>query len=104
MVGPCTTPSKSKGKKLAINSKELGAERSLSLKNIVIKSEGIYWYTGIHTGIITPVDYNILARGIKVNDEHSAIVESQSWNSYAGKEAFTYMVGTPEEVARMFEE
>ena len=54
--------------------------------------------------MITPVDYNLLARGIKMNDEHSAIIESQSLNSCAGTEAFAYMAGTLEEVAKMFEE
>jgi len=38
-----------------------------------------------------------------VNDVHSAVIESQLSNSYAGVEAFTYMADTPEEVARKFE-
>ena len=51
---------------------------------------------------ISPVDYSLLAREIEVNDEHSAIVESQSSNS--SLETSAYMAGTPEEVARKFEE
>ena len=50
-------------------------------------------------GAITPVDYSLLARGIEVNDEHSAIIESRSLNFSSETTAFTYMVGTPEEVA-----
>jgi len=39
-----------------------------------------------------------------VHDEHSAIIESQSLNSSSETIAFAYMAGTPEEVARQFEE
>ena len=52
--------------------------------------------------MITPLDYNFLARGIKVNDEHSAVIESQSSNSYARMEAFAYMANISKEVARKF--
>jgi len=41
--------------------------------------------------------------GIEVNDEHSAIIEFQSLN-FNSETTFTYMVGTPEEVAKSFEE
>jgi len=54
--------------------------------------------------MIAPVDYNLLAKGIEVNDEHSAIVESQSSNSNSETTTFTYIAGTPEEVAKQFEE
>ena len=53
--------------------------------------------------MIAPVDYNLLAKGIEVNDEHSAIVESQSSNSNSETTTFTYIAGTPEEVAKQFE-
>jgi len=45
-----------------------------------------------------------LARGIKASDEHSAIAESQSSNSYIEKETFVFMAETPEEVAKRFDE
>jgi len=50
------------------------------------------------------VNYNMLARGIEINDKHSAIVESLSSNSYARMEAFAYMADTLEEIAKRFEE
>jgi len=45
-----------------------------------------------------------LARGIEVNDEHSAIIKSQFLNSSSGTTTFAYMAGTPEEMAKRFEE
>jgi len=39
-----------------------------------------------------------------VNDEHSAIIKSQSSNSNSGITAFAYMAGTSEEMAKRFEE
>jgi len=64
MVGASTTPSKSKGKQLALSSEESNAERSPGLKEILIEPEGIYRHTWIQTGIIASVNYNLLARGI----------------------------------------
>ena len=104
MVWPSTTPSKFKEKQLDVDSKESDVERSSGLKNILIEPKGLYRHTQFCTGMITLVDYNLLARGIKVNDEHSAIIESQSSNSYTGTEAFMYMANTPEEVAKKFKE
>ena len=46
----------------------------------------------------------MLARGIEINDKHSAIVESLSSNFYARMEAFAYMVDTLEKIAKRFEE
>ena len=46
----------------------------------------------------------MLARGIEINDEHSAILESQFSNSIMKITAFAYMAGTLEEVTRKFEE
>ena len=42
MVGQNTTPNKSKGKQLAISSRESDAELSSALKEILIEPEGIY--------------------------------------------------------------
>jgi len=104
MVRPSSTPSKSKGKQLAVNSEESDADRTPGLKDILVKSEGVYRHTQTCTGTISPVDYTLLAKGIKVNDEHSAIIESQSSNYSSKTTTFAYMAGTPEEVAKRFEE
>ena len=90
MVGPSTTPSKSKRKQLAFSSEKLDIERFSNLKEILIETEGIYQRTRIRTGAIAMIDYNLLARGIESNDEHSAIPESHSSNSYMETGAFTY--------------
>ena len=103
MVGPSSTPSKSKGKKLAFSSKESDADKSLGLKDVLGEPERVYRHTRTHTGTITLVDYSLLAREIKVNDEHYAIIRSQFLNSSLDTTAFAYMVGTPEEVAKQFE-
>ena len=103
MMGSSSTPSKSKGKQLVVSSEESDADRSLGLKDILLEPEGLYWHTRTRTGIIALVDYSLLARGIKVNDEHSAIVESQSSNSSSGTTACAYMAGTPKEMAKQFE-
>ena len=42
MVGPSTTPSKSKGKQLDVDSEESDTELSPGLKNIVIEPKGNY--------------------------------------------------------------
>jgi len=104
MVGPSATPSKSKGKQLALSSEESDTKCSSSLKEILIKPERIYRRTRIRTGVIALIDYNLLARGINANDEHSTVTESHSSNSYIEIEAFAYMANTPEEIARRFEE
>ena len=64
---------------------------------------GVYRYTRTRTGAIAPINYSALARGIEVNDSHSAVEESQASNSSIEKEAFIYMTNTPEETARRFE-
>jgi len=81
MVGPSFTPSKSKGKQLTVSSEESNADRFSSLKDILIEPKGVYQHTRVRMGAIVLVDYNLLARGIEVNDNHSAIIESQSSNS-----------------------
>jgi len=92
MVGPDTTPSRSKGKKPLVSSDEFDTE-----------PEGVYQHTRTQTGAVAPVDYSALARGIKVSESYSAITESQASNSSVEKEAFAYMAHTPEEMARCFE-
>ena len=87
-MGPSITPSKSKGKQLAFSSEESDTECSSGLKEILIEPEEIYRRTQIRTEAIAPIDYNLLARGIETDDEHSAIVGSHSSNSYRETEAF----------------
>jgi len=85
--------SRSRGKQPAISTDESDTEL-----------EGVYRHTRTRTGAIPPIDYNALARGIEVNDSHSAIAESQASNSSIEKEAFIYMTGTPEETVRRLEQ
>ena len=66
--------------------------------------EGVYRHTRTRTGAIAPINYSALARGIEVNDSHSAIAESQASNSFIEKDAFIYMTSTPEETARRLEQ
>ena len=63
-----------------------------------------YRHTRTRTGTIALVDYSLLAREIEVNDEHSAMTKSQFLSSSSGTTAFAYMAGTPEEMAKWFEE
>jgi len=93
MVGPCITPSKSKGKQPVVCSGESDDESSSGLKEILNESEGVYQHTRICTGTIAFVNYSALARGIDVNEVHPVIAKSQSSNSSTDKEAFTYMAG-----------
>ena len=74
MVGPSSTLRESKGKQLAISSEESDVDRSSALKDILVKPEGVYRHTRTRIGTIAPVNYNLLAKRIEVNDEHSAIV------------------------------
>ena len=103
-MGPSSMPCKSKEKQLAVSSEESNADRSLVLKDVLVEPEGVYWHTRTRTGTITPVDYSLLAKEIEVNDEHSAIIESRSLNFSSETTAFAYTAGTPEEVAKRFEE
>ena len=50
------------------------------------------------TKAIAPIDYNLLARGIEAEDEHSAIAKSLSSNSHMETEAFTYVTDILEEI------
>ena len=50
------------------------------------------------------MNYSVLTRGIEVNEEYPTIAESQASNSSTEKETFAYMTGTPEKVAKWFEE
>jgi len=89
MVGPSTTPSRSKEKQSIVSSEESDTE-----------SEGVYRHTHTRTGTVVPVDYSALARGIEVSESHFAIAESQASNSFVEKEAFAYLP----EMARCFEQ
>ena len=53
--------------------------------------EGVYRHTRTRTEVIPPINYSALARGIEVNDSHSAIAESHASNSSIEKEAFIYL-------------
>jgi len=75
MMGPSFTPSKSKGKQLAVSSEESDADQSPDLKDVLIEPEGVYYHTRTRTGTIAPVDYSLLARRIELNDENSAIIK-----------------------------
>jgi len=92
MVGPSTTPNRTKGKQPIVSSDESDTEL-----------EGVYRHTHTRTGTIAPVDYNTLARGTEISEAHSAFAESQASNSSIEKEVFAYMARTPEEMARCFE-
>jgi len=104
MVGPCTQPSKSKEKQPVVCSGESDDELSSGLKEILSESEGLSQHTRMWTGTIASVNYSALAKGIDVNEAHTAITESQTSNSSTEKEVFAYMAGTPEEVTKRFEE
>ena len=103
-MGSSTTPSKSKGKQLALSSEESDVEHSSGLKEILTEPKGISRHTRIWTGAIAQIDYNILAKEIKANNEQSIIMEYHSLNSYMERKAFAYMASTSEELARRFEE
>jgi len=74
VVGPSTTPSKTKGKQPIFSSDESDTE-----------PEGVYRHTRTLIGIIAPVDYSALTRGIEVSESHSAIAESQASSSSVEK-------------------
>jgi len=92
MMGPTTTPNRTKGKQPTVNFDESDTEM-----------KGVYHHTRTQTGTIAPVDYSALDQGIEVSEAHSAIVESQVLNSSVEKEAFTYIAGTPD-MTRRFEQ
>jgi len=93
MTNPSTMPSRSRGKQLVVSSDVSDDE-----------PEEVYRHTRTQTGVVAPVDYSALARGIEVSESHSAIAESQASNSSVEKEAFVYMANTPEETTRRFEQ
>ena len=65
MVGPSTTPSRTKGKQPIVRSDESGTEL-----------EGVYRHTCSRIGVIALMNYSALAWGIEVSEAHYAIVES----------------------------
>ena len=79
-----------------------GKQPAVSSDKSDTEPEGVYRHT--RTGVVAPVDYSALARGIEVNESHSAIAELQASNSFVEKEAFVYMANTPEETARRLEQ
>jgi len=89
MVGPSTTPNRSRRKQLAVSSDESDDE-----------PEGVYCHIHTRTGMVAPVDYSALAWGIEVSESHSTISESHASNSSVEKEAFVYIANTPEETTR----
>ena len=91
MVGSSPMPSRSKEKRPIVNSDESDTE-----------PEGVYRHTRTRIGMVAPVDYNALTRGIEVSESHSVVAESQASNSFVEKEAFAYMESNPEEMARRF--
>jgi len=104
MMGPSTIQSKLKENQLTLSSEESDTERFSGLKEILIKPKGIYRHTRILTRVIIPIEYNLLARGIEADDEHSAISKSHSSNSYVETEVFAYMANIIEEIVRKFEQ
>ena len=91
MVGPSTTPSKTKGKQPIVSSDESDTE-----------PEGVYRHTRTRTGVIALVDCSALARGIEVSESHSAITELHASNFSVKNEAFAYIASNLEEMARHF--
>jgi len=60
----------------------------------------VYQHTRTRTDAVVLVYYNALARGIEVSESHSAIAELQASNSSVEKEAFVYLVNTPDQALR----
>jgi len=94
MVGPCATPSKSKGKQPVVYSGESDDESSSTLKEILNESE-VYQCTCIHTSTITLINYSALARGIDVNEVHPTIAESQPLTFLQKKKPSHTWLGLP---------
>jgi len=93
MVGPSTSPSKSKRKQQIVSSDESDNEPS-GLKELLTESEAVYQHTHTRTDTIAPVNYSALTWSIEVREAHSAIAKSQASNSSMEKEAFAYVTGT----------
>ena len=69
-------------------------------KGVLSQLEGVYKHTRSRTGVIMPVDYKELT---DEEGEYSIIAESCS-SSSSERWTFAYMVGTPEGMAKRFEE
>ena len=104
IVGSTSTSGKPGKEQLILSSGESDTERSPGLKGIFAEPEGVYRHTRTRTGVITPVDYRNLVDEDESDDEYSAIAESQSSSSEVASHVFANMVGTPEEVAKRFED
>jgi hypothetical protein len=70
------------------------------LKGLLSQPEGIYKHTRIRVGVIMSVDYRELTDD---EGEYSAIAESCS-SSSSERRTSAYMAGTPEEMAKKFED
>ena len=73
----------------ALRQAEVGKKLAVSFGESSTEPEEVYQHTRTRTGVVAPVDYSALARGIEVSESHSAIAESQASNSSVEKEAFT---------------
>ena len=104
MVGSTDTSGKPGKERPSPSSGESDAEYSPGLKGIIVEPEGVFKQTRMKRGIIAPVNYKGMAEGSQLDDECSAIAESQSSCSSMENQAFAHMAGTPEEVAKRFEE
>ena len=65
MVGPSTSPSKSKGKQPIVSPDESDDEPS-GLRELLTELEGVYQHTRTRTGTIALVNFCALAGGIEV--------------------------------------
>ena len=92
MASLSTTSRKSRGKQSVVSFDESNTE-----------PEGVYRHTRTRTGVVPPIDYSALTRGIEVSESHSVIAESQVSNSSVEKEAFAYVANTPVETTRHLE-
>jgi len=59
-----------------MTSRSRGKQPTVSSDEFDTKPEGVNRHTRTRTGVIPSINYNALAKGININDSHSAIVES----------------------------
>jgi len=104
MVGSTNALKKPGREQSSQSSEESNSERFQRLKGLFEESGGVYKHTRTRTGTIAPVNYRTLSGEDTLDDECSAIAESQSSSSEVASHAFAHMAGTPEEITRKFEE
>ena len=90
MVGPSTTPSRTKEK-----------QQIFSFGKSDTEPEGVYRHTRTRNGVVASVDYSAQAQGIKVKESHFCHCRVTCLKLFR---AFAYMASTPEEMARRFEQ